>query len=115
MGIHIVICKVCKADSLQGTPVPDTIIEIYDDMKSVLGDIAIQTMKEGGSSAPAPAARQSSPLGVSMQTIEEFYDTQAKLIVDALAGSLPQGTLERVLVGLLQRQLTLYRGTAVSR
>lgn len=52
------------------------------------------------------------PLAHGDATLNEhrvFYDEQAKVIVDALAGALPGGTMHAILVRLLQRQAYLYR------
>lgn len=46
---------------------------------------------------------------------ETIYNTQAKIIVDALTRSLPQGTLDRVLGKLLVRKgMTYLRSTAIN-
>ncbi len=41
---------------------------------------------------------------------ENYYNTQAKKLVDALKKSLPQAILERVLIELMQVHASVYRG-----
>ena len=42
--------------------------------------------------------------------IEKHYSDQATLLVDALINSLPRGTIDRILVKLMQKNLSSYRG-----
>lgn len=44
-----------------------------------------------------------------LQQAAQLYDAEAKQIVEVLVGSLPGGVVDRVLAGLLQHQLSLFR------
>lgn len=44
----------------------------------------------------------------------EFYADEAKTLAFALFNSLPQGTLDRLIIVLMERTASLYRGTAKS-
>jgi len=42
--------------------------------------------------------------------VEAFYYDQAKILAKALFGSLPQGTLERLIIELMEKKVSVYRG-----
>lgn len=46
----------------------------------------------------------------SWETIENYYGDQADKLTDTLFNSLPQGTLDRVLIAFMKRKVSLYRG-----
>jgi len=45
-----------------------------------------------------------------LENIREFYYDQAKLLMDALINSLPQGVIEPLLIMFLESRISLYRG-----
>lgn len=46
----------------------------------------------------------------NIEEAEQFYQDQAEQLAGILFSSLPQGTLDRFLIVLMQRKLSLYRG-----
>lgn len=48
----------------------------------------------------------------SLKFAENFYENEANALADALFSCLPQGTLDRVIVRFMQRNLSLYMGSA---
>ena len=44
----------------------------------------------------------------------DFFDDQATVLAHALFSSLPQGTLDRLLIKLMNRKLSLYHGQTKS-
>ncbi len=47
---------------------------------------------------------------VTLKTIDEFYQLEATLLINALHNSLPQGTFDRLGIEFMKRKLSLYRG-----
>jgi hypothetical protein len=54
------------------------------------------------------------PEHTNLEDAEWFHDKQAHQIADALFKSLPQGTCDRILIHLMERKLSLYRGVTIS-
>ena len=77
--------KLCKFDPLADQMAEDTIINITEK----LPNFSFYTGSEN---------------------IREFYYNQAKLLMDALINSLPQGVIEPLVIMLLERRISLYRG-----
>jgi len=48
----------------------------------------------------------------SLEVARISYETQAAILAQALTDSLPQGTLDRLLIALMERCASLYRGRA---
>lgn len=48
----------------------------------------------------------------SLDAARSLYDAEASLLAAALTDSLPQGTLDRLLIALMERCASLYRGRA---
>ena len=48
----------------------------------------------------------------SLDEARSLYESQATLLAVALTDSLPQGTLDRLLICLMERCASLYRGRA---
>lgn len=76
--------RLSRFSPLHGQIAEDTIICIDQD----LPDYRKQTLKE----------------------TEEFFQTQAKILADALFNSLPQGILEPLTIEFLKRRVSLYIG-----
>lgn len=51
----------------------------------------------------------SPPEHKSLEEAAEWYDSQARVLLDALCHSLPGGTLHHLLAGLLERRASLLR------
>jgi hypothetical protein len=45
-----------------------------------------------------------------LQSLEQFYQDEAELLVDALWNSLPQGTFDRLGIEFMEKKISLYRG-----
>lgn len=54
--------------------------------------------------------KQISALKIDLKELEEYYDSKADILVDALSSSLPQGIMEPLIVKLMQRRISLYCG-----
>lgn len=52
--------------------------------------------------------------GSGLASAREFYAYETKVLALALFSSLPQGTLDRLVIVLQERTASLYRGTASS-
>ena len=74
-----------KAQAAPDRQIPDTTIEIRDEVPDFV-------IAEGWEKA-----------------YRDYYDTEAKRLVDTLLACLPGGTLDRVLALLLQRAASLHR------
>lgn len=60
------------------------------------------------------AVEAETPEFASLHQAEAYYAAEADRLAEALFGSLPQGTLDRLLIHLMQRKLSLYRGVTES-
>ncbi len=80
--------KVAKFDPLHNKVAEDTVISITESL---------------------PEYRKG-----TIQDTLAYYENQADMIADALFNSLPQGTFDRLLIKLMQRKTSLYRGKTES-
>jgi len=88
-----VTIKAFKAASVQLSKEPQsTIIEIIDTI------------------ADPPMGKES-----SMEEVNIFFNNQASILADALFGSLPQGTLDRLLIKMMQKHVSCYIGVPERR
>ena len=83
--------KYAKASGFEEGEIPSVCIEIRDEIPSFSGD-GKAGMLEG----------------------EKFFDSEAKCLADALFQSLPQGTFDRLIIKLIQKKTSLYRGVTDS-
>lgn len=60
------------------------------------------------------AIETETPEFLSLREAEAFYTAEADCLAGALFVSLPQGTLNRLLIHLMRRKLSLYRGVTES-
>ncbi|OEU62401.1 MAG: hypothetical protein BA867_09630 [Desulfobacterales bacterium S5133MH16] len=51
----------------------------------------------------------------TLDSIRAYYDTQAQLLVDALILALPQGTIEPLLMRLMEKHISLYVGVMATK
>lgn len=50
----------------------------------------------------------------TLDAAKAYYDTEADMVAKALFEALPQGTLDRIMLHLMKRQLSCYRGVTGS-
>lgn len=74
------VVRLAKADSFGVKPTEETVIEIADSIPK------------------------------NIKNANLWYTTQAKILTDALCNSLPQATLDRLLIALMKIKVSFYRG-----
>ena len=74
--------KLAKFSPLRNHEAPDTMVHIYQEVPSFK----------------------------DMEEVEAFYTNEADRLADALFESLPQGTLDRLLISLMSRKVSVYKG-----
>ncbi len=89
MPLNFKIVRPKMANGLQGTRAIPVIIAIGDPLLDFKGDIGLDK-------------------------VGSFYQAEADTLADALFNSLPQGTLDRLLIHLMKRKLSCYRGITSS-
>jgi len=77
--------KICKAGSIGDAPVEPVIITVNEDL-------------------PDPTSGD----------VELAYDLDAGSLAQALFYSLPQGTFDRLIIKLMKRKISSYRGLTIS-
>ena len=45
-----------------------------------------------------------------LKEVEVYYDNQARILIDALLGVLPQGIIEPLTIKLLEQRVSMYTG-----
>ncbi len=83
--------KVAKFDPLHNKVAEDTIISITEALPAIISKCIMP-----------------------IEEVEEYFEAQADQIADALFNSLPQGTLDRLHIKLMQHKTSLYQGKTES-
>jgi len=88
-------------DMLEGLD-GNSMITLYTNKASPIGDQSIKDTTLIISGAP--------PEFKDLRRAEKWYQKQAERVATILFTTLPQGTLDRILIALMQRKVSLYKG-----